>query len=1405
MGGKTSQSSQTIQIPPEVLARYNAVNARAEKASNRGFQEYSSDPNAFVAGLTDAQKAGIQQTMDASGQAQGAISDAYGITQGANRNVDPSQLGASEINQYMNPYMQNVLGSTAALLNQQNQQAMAGQTGNAIRSGAFGGDRGGIAAANLAQQQQMASGKIFSDIASQGYNQALQTAQQQQGLRYQSDVANRQNQAAIAQQLANLGLSGQQAALQGAQAQLGAGQVQQQTEQAGKTALYNQFQQQQSYPFQVAQFLANIAEGTGALSGSTTTSNVPGGFFSDERLKEDIHVVGKTFDGQPIYKYRYKGDPKHQIGLLAQDVEKHHPHAVGLAAGYKTVDYDKATKTAEHKGHFASGGLAAESMGGHVAPEHIGEGYADGGSPALQGLSPADFAAILEAQAKMYAPFSESGMNVSGSPLGGKGYVPEASLPVAGLVTPDMDVPTPESGLEQAANTAQAIGVLAPIGAGAYKLGEKGVTSAANKFNDWIDSFDSASGSPLGEESFASGGLAGYAMGGNPNDQQNSSTSSMPFASAAKAPNEGDQNKLDIPQEQTAPRELMKPDTGSAKDPSMDQFGQLLQIGTSIAAMAGSDKRLKTDIQPVGKTFDGQTVYKYRYKGEPNFRMGLIAQEVEKHHPHAVGLAGGYKTVNYDKATEAAEHRGHFDTGGMPYGGGLSIPTGDGQQRQLLTASSPMPEQQSGLGQLADVASLAQTGMDIKSGFSDKPKTPDAGGKDASADAAASSKSGSSPWMNMLSSGLAGFGLGAMLNGKHAGGLADRKGYAWGGADDSDEFLSQPRFNKDFWLGNKTADQYTADQEQNRQAIKQRDEDINRQLKFGTPEGEYTIGSEGQPIYHPPLTVEQEDINKGLTFGDEKGRKFTLGEGGQRNYVSGGAGSSGLAGGSENKVSAANEQALMDKLRFADAPSVSEGAPIAEATGDVSQMPTTTAVGATGAGGLSPKDAPNVAPVAAAPAPAKAEEAPATGLAGATKPEAKAVTTSDGKPAHWYTNEKYVIPLLQGIAAMGVTPTRSLGVALSSGLGQGLKGYQAQRQFEIDKAAKQASTAVDVATARGYNIKNAMDAAKSIGQNKFTVGGIEYVIPSNGPPMPAYQWNALPISSRPPLFGTEIALGARNIGEVPVSTVPISKDVSTSIPAVVQTGAAPSDDAFNNIKSSLIANSNEISRTGAAERTAEIKKQLDAGASAAFNQEPQIATMANAVSSLGKDSVLSGNTFSDFFKGALLNYNAFMNAIGHPEAAADLEKDLTATAIRDKFVKGSALAAGSSSVQALETALNALPNGQMTRDAAVTLTAALLVDKQKAIDEQRYELNAFNRLGGNTTGYDATNARTEFRKEYGQKYASDKIALTTLMNAVTPDGKSLLGMLLHGEISPQAVDKWIGVPNISRYFITQNR
>lgn len=50
--------------------------------------------------------------------------------------------------------------------------------------------------------------------------------------------------------------------------------------------------------------------------------------FSDERMKEDIERIGEMDDGTPIYTYKYKGDNKTQMGVMAQEARKKHPEAV---------------------------------------------------------------------------------------------------------------------------------------------------------------------------------------------------------------------------------------------------------------------------------------------------------------------------------------------------------------------------------------------------------------------------------------------------------------------------------------------------------------------------------------------------------------------------------------------------------------------------------------------------------------------------------------------------------------------------------------------------------------------------------------------------------------------------------------------------------------------------------------------------------------------------------------------------------------------------------------------------------------------------------------------------------------------------------------------------------------------
>jgi Chaperone of endosialidase len=83
-------------------------------------------------------------------------------------------------------------------------------------------------------------------------------------------------------------------------------------------------------------------------------------------------------------------------------------------------------------------------------------------------------------------------------------------------------------------------------------------------------------------------------------------------------------------------------------------------LGSGIASIF-SDERLKDDIEPVGELYDGQQIYSYKYKDDP-FRthIGLMAQDVENLIPDAVSEIGGFKAVDYGKATSYAAELGGF-------------------------------------------------------------------------------------------------------------------------------------------------------------------------------------------------------------------------------------------------------------------------------------------------------------------------------------------------------------------------------------------------------------------------------------------------------------------------------------------------------------------------------------------------------------------------------------------------------------------------------------------------------------------------------------------------------------------------------------------------------------------------
>lgn len=94
------------------------------------------------------------------------------------------------------------------------------------------------------------------------------------------------------------------------------------------------------------------AGGVANSTGTSTSSSKPGltglvgagaSMFakgSDERLKKNIHKIGKMLNGLNLYQYRYIDNSGPYIGVMAQEVEKIKPEALGpTISGYMTVNY----------------------------------------------------------------------------------------------------------------------------------------------------------------------------------------------------------------------------------------------------------------------------------------------------------------------------------------------------------------------------------------------------------------------------------------------------------------------------------------------------------------------------------------------------------------------------------------------------------------------------------------------------------------------------------------------------------------------------------------------------------------------------------------------------------------------------------------------------------------------------------------------------------------------------------------------------------------------------------------------------------------------------------------------------------------------------------------------------------
>ena len=286
----SNTTNTTTSIPDYAKPYVEKMLGKTEALSETPYQTYDRER---IAGFNPMQKQAFQgaQDMQTSGLTGLGGRLAGAATMGAlGTNYDPyatGQFSGDQAQQYMSPYMQNVVDIQQREAQRQGDIAGTQLASQATKSGAFGGGRQAImqaeAARNLAQQK----GDIQARGLQSSYEQAQAQFNKDQQLREQSR-----------QYGAGLGMQGLQTALQGA-GQMGAlgqqefgqgmdinklragyGSQQQQQEQNIMGQQYQDFLNQQNYPYKQLGFMSDMLRGLPLSQSSSKMYEQPASLMS---------------------------------------------------------------------------------------------------------------------------------------------------------------------------------------------------------------------------------------------------------------------------------------------------------------------------------------------------------------------------------------------------------------------------------------------------------------------------------------------------------------------------------------------------------------------------------------------------------------------------------------------------------------------------------------------------------------------------------------------------------------------------------------------------------------------------------------------------------------------------------------------------------------------------------------------------------------------------------------------------------------------------------------------------------------------------------------------------------------------------------------------------------------------
>jgi len=403
-GGKTpSKTTQTVisDVPEYARGYVKETLAKGMELTNQPYEAYGGNR---LAGFSDLQNQSFTGAQNLGVSPQIGQATGYANQAGNYQNVGQDYTG-SNVNQYMNPFLQGALAPQIREAQTAGAMAQQQNAAKAVGMGAFGSSRGALQK-SLTEKNTMQN---MADINAKGYFDAFNNAQNQFNTQQNRNIQEAQfgNQAKLsaAQQLGQLGQQQFNQGLSAAELQNKFGAQQQGQTQRGLDIAYDDFNREKNFDYEQIMRKSDLLRSVPSGSSSTTSmygsrpstaQNLAaagtaaygasqlfargglayaggGGVTSDENVAAIVPKLSKPQLEEALRIAQQTGDPE-RVRVILEELQRLEamepqvaPNSISAMATPDMVDNIMPTQES-----MANGGIVAFEDGGQVGAYYPG-------------------------------------------------------------------------------------------------------------------------------------------------------------------------------------------------------------------------------------------------------------------------------------------------------------------------------------------------------------------------------------------------------------------------------------------------------------------------------------------------------------------------------------------------------------------------------------------------------------------------------------------------------------------------------------------------------------------------------------------------------------------------------------------------------------------------------------------------------------------------------------------------------------------------------------------------------------------------------------------------------------------------------------------------------------------------